>query len=174
MPGAAAAGSLLRGGSAKRAPRVSRSATPRATPRRALEPFRSEQRRESGEASSASARRRPSLASSLGPAAGVRRPLALGKPGETRERRGGGSNQGLQGHEPRGAPLTLGDIAGYEGARAPARALPVADVLRDLEDGYVGASAAVPHPPPPVLRTDRTHRVPRPILIGHAASPTPY
>ena len=30
----------------------------------------------------------------------------------------------------------------------------------------------VPHPPPP--RTKRTHRVPHPVLVGHAASLTPY
>jgi hypothetical protein len=31
-----------------------------------------------------------------------------------------------------------------------------------------------PIPPPPVLRTDRTRRVPPPILIGHAESLPPY
>ena len=29
-------------------------------------------------------------------------------------------------------------------------------------------------PPPSLLRTNRTRRVPHPVLIGHAASPTPY
>jgi len=29
-------------------------------------------------------------------------------------------------------------------------------------------------PPPPPLRTNRTRRVPHPVLIGHAASLTPY
>jgi hypothetical protein len=34
--------------------------------------------------------------------------------------------------------------------------------------------AAGPLPPPPPLRTDRTRRVLHPVLIGHAASLTPY
>ena len=33
---------------------------------------------------------------------------------------------------------------------------------------------STPPPPPPVLRTNWTRRVPRPVLIGHAASFTPY
>ena len=35
-------------------------------------------------------------------------------------------------------------------------------------------AAAVPPPPPPAPRTNRTRRVPHPVLIGHAASLTPY
>ena len=31
-----------------------------------------------------------------------------------------------------------------------------------------------PPPPPPPPRTNRTRRVPHPVLIGHAASLTPY
>ena len=36
-------------------------------------------------------------------------------------------------------------------------------------------SGSIPRaPPPPPLRTNRTRRVPHPVLIGHAASFTPY
>ena len=36
------------------------------------------------------------------------------------------------------------------------------------------APKGAPPLPTPVLRTDRTRRVPRPVLIGHAVSLTPY
>ena len=36
------------------------------------------------------------------------------------------------------------------------------------------ASAPPPPPPPPPPRTNRTRRVPHPVLIRHAASLTPY
>ena len=53
----------------------------------------------------------------------------------------------------------------------------VALALR-LEGGGVlrvdGATGPPPPPPPPPSRTKWTRRVPHPVLIGHAASLTPY
>ena len=54
---------------------------------------------------------------------------------------------------------------GAEGAVHLARALGEGGGLQDLELGP---------PPPPPPRTNRTRRVLHPILIGHAASFTPY
>jgi hypothetical protein len=45
------------------------------------------------------------------------------------------------------------------------------------EDGWGAARVARPaldKAAPPPLRTNRTRRVPQPVLIGHAASLTPY
>jgi hypothetical protein len=48
----------------------------------------------------------------------------------------------------------------------------VPGVVRQMEGRSV-AQARLPPPPPP-LRTNRTRRVPHPVLIEHAASLTPY
>ena len=69
--------------------------------------------------------------------------------------------------------------AGADAGRRDARGLHAQ--LRRLHDtGHLGLAgrrrqlAVPPPPPPPPPRTKWTRRVPHPVLIGHAASLTPY
>ena len=65
--------------------------------------------------------------------------------------------------------------AGAEAAGAPAAA--AGGTAAGVDVAGLCAEEAVrgpPPPPPPPPRTDGTRLVPRPVLIGHAASFTPY
>ena len=59
-------------------------------------------------------------------------------------------------------------------------ALAASDALRNLDQRDLTVEeenkvvSLAPSPPPPPPRTKWTRRVPRPVLIGHAASLTPY
>jgi len=67
-----------------------------------------------------------------------------------------------------GAPLP----AAHAGAGALDPASPESRLRADLQVCLALPGRGAAPPPPP--RTDRTRRVPHPVLIGHAASLTPY
>ena len=76
----------------------------------------------------------------------------------------------LQAHTPRDVRALLGPAcAKHLGQRLPCRSSPALPTVRTVARGTDGCAR---RPPPP--RTNRTRRAPHPVLIGHAASLTPY
>jgi hypothetical protein len=67
-------------------------------------------------------------------------------------------------------------VEGCAGWQRPARCGGARGALRTLPAalGRAGRVSWPASPPPPAPRTDRTRLVPPPVLIGHAASLTPY
>jgi hypothetical protein len=83
--------------------------------------------------------------------------------------RGGGYARGVRGQQRRA--LRDGNVATCAPPRARPRSAPGL-TLRQRDGRDAGQVVARPHPP--TLRTKRTRRVPHPVLIGRAASLTPY
>ena len=74
-------------------------------------------------------------------------------------------------------PPAVGGAGGVGDGRkdhAAARAAAAAGGGARVDAGWLVRECSVTPPPPPPLRTKWTRRVPHPVLIGHAASLTPY
>ena len=94
----------------------------------------------------------------------VLHPVLIGHAAESRRRAGGGRADRARGHGVGCAAVAR------RGARGGFRGRQLLLALRGVR-----RRAQVPaRPPPPPFRTNRTRRVPHPVLIGHAASLTPY
>ena len=132
------------------------------------DPLRAAQSPVSGSSASSS----PPSASSLSDAADARRaaprPRALAALRSPAAPPGAGAGAGAR----RASPAATRSparrrVLGGAGAESPGAGA--------LDDSLGIVQQALPHPPPPpLLRTNRTRRVPRPVLIGHTASFTPY